>query len=280
MKNIKIITILSIFTLFSSSLIVSCAKKEPEIIKEEDENKPGSITNNNSELFLEDSNYFYEILDDNKKELSIYKYKDIKRNSDIFKITIPSSKKLNNIEYKITEIGYKAFYNKQIDILELPDTIEIINEYAFEKNNIVDIKLPSSLISIKDFAFNNNLIESIQLPESLKHIGKYSFSNNKISNIEFAAMNLDINFNNLDLENKDKQTIINEYGNNFLVSLEDFSFYNNKIEDLKVPGYLLYMGCATFIKNPISTVHLYNYQSYYALGSCYPFDANTKIEIK
>ena len=59
----------------------------------------------------------------------------------------------------ITEIGSYMFYNSNIEIVKLPNTLKIIGNAAFEDNKLTNAslgKLPSSLTSLATNAFSNN----------------------------------------------------------------------------------------------------------------------------
>lgn len=94
-------------------------------------------------------------------------------------IVIPESIIVENVTYRVTEIGKYAFFRcYQIKSIEMPNSITYIGELAFGYNyyNLEKIKLSSALTKIDENAFEYcyNLKE-IDLPESLTEIGDNAF---------------------------------------------------------------------------------------------------------
>ncbi|MGI6217094.1 MAG: leucine-rich repeat domain-containing protein [Coriobacteriales bacterium] len=84
------------------------------------------------------------------------------------------------------EIGRKAFSCfEDLKSVELPNTVEKIDEYAFSGTSIESIHIPSSVRSIEERAFSNcrNLSEVVIDP-GLEHIGPQAFSNTAIKSLE------------------------------------------------------------------------------------------------
>ena len=65
---------------------------------------------------------------------------------------------------------------KKLKIVELPDSLEEIGEYAFYDCAITEIELPSKLKVIGNGAFENNNIMEVVLPKSLTEIGRNIFA--------------------------------------------------------------------------------------------------------
>lgn len=97
-------------------------------------------------------------LEDNK--IAIVNYKGTATS-----VEIPST--LDN--YVVTEIGCKAFYNKKLEEIILPNTIEKIDEYAFSNaKKLKSIKLPNSLKELGSNAFY--LCESLETVDISKNV--------------------------------------------------------------------------------------------------------------
>ena len=75
----------------------------------------------------------------------------------------------------ITEIGKRAFYGTDVEIKNLPNSIEVIGEEAFYDTTIKTNKLPSSLVSVGNNAFDNTEAKFNSLPQSVKEIGRLAF---------------------------------------------------------------------------------------------------------
>jgi len=76
----------------------------------------------------------------------------------------------------VTGIADKAFHNKGIQKLIIPDTITFIGESAFEKSKLASINLPAGLVRIGKRAFAEcaDLIE-ITIPDSITEIADSTF---------------------------------------------------------------------------------------------------------
>lgn len=81
------------------------------------------------------------------------------------------------IESGVTDIGRGAFMNSSIRCIELGDTIEEIDDYAFFNCHLYekDIIIPNSVTRIGDAAFANCNLESINIPASVIDIGADPF---------------------------------------------------------------------------------------------------------
>ncbi len=84
-----------------------------------------------------------------------------------------------NLEGNITQIGGFAFYEKNLESIVLPDTLEIISNNAFENSQLASIVIPSKVTFIGKYAFNNTLISTLMFEENseLEKIEQYAFSN-------------------------------------------------------------------------------------------------------
>lgn len=73
-------------------------------------------------------------------------------------VVIPSTVTYNGTTYTVTQIGYQAFYPDEdpsyVTSVTLPNTITVINQYAFEFcDKITSIKIPSATTTIDNYAF-------------------------------------------------------------------------------------------------------------------------------
>ena len=90
-------------------------------------------------------------------------------------VRIPETVSYNNNTYIVTEIAYKAFSDGNIDIVEMPNTVTIIDDYAFYQCGLDSIKFSTSLKSMGNYACAQNDLTSVYLPEGLETIGNYVF---------------------------------------------------------------------------------------------------------
>jgi len=91
-------------------------------------------------------------------------------------IEIPS--KLRSMS--VTSIGSKAFENKQITSVIIPDTVTRIGASAFEGNNLTDVVIPESVTHIGYLAFFRNQLINVTIPYGVVHIGWEAFGSNQL----------------------------------------------------------------------------------------------------
>ena len=78
--------------------------------------------------------------------------------------------------YKVIGIGEDALSgNKNMWCVVLPDTIRIIEDFAFFESSLREVVLPPSLEYIGDSAFANTKLTSVYIPESVNHLGSAAF---------------------------------------------------------------------------------------------------------
>ncbi|MBE6718867.1 MAG: leucine-rich repeat domain-containing protein [Ruminococcaceae bacterium] len=104
---------------------------------------------------------------------------------------------LGNKNY--TSDKYGALFDKNQTILiqyplgsqrtkyEMPDTVTVIESYAFEKaKNVEDITFSKNLKTIKSYAFQSCGIRNAILFDKLEGIGNFSFNESKLTSITFG----------------------------------------------------------------------------------------------
>jgi len=129
----------------------------------------------------------------------------------------------NEIEgYSVISIGANAFYEKGLNSLVLPDTLEKIEEYAFAKNNLTQVSFPDNLSVIENGAFLKNDITELTLPVSITEINMLAFSENQIAKVNLPS----------------KLTIVRQS-----------AFRNNKITEIDFPSTLLIIESFAFQEN-------------------------------
>jgi len=97
------------------------------------------------------------------------------KSMDMTSVEIPD--KIDNLP--VTEIGIYAFQLNSMKTLKLPDTITIINPYAFGMcKNLTTLTIPDSVQKIAMHAFEDcPALETINFPDHLVETGDYTFNN-------------------------------------------------------------------------------------------------------
>jgi hypothetical protein len=119
-----------------------------------------------------------------------------------------------------------VFNNKKIETLILPNTLEFIGDYAFQRNSFLDsIYLSSNLKRIGKEAFSYSGLKRIVFPNSIEKIDNSAFANSiKLSEISLP--------------------------NNPLFKEISFrAFYNCDISDVTIPNTLRSIGGGVFAAN-------------------------------
>ena len=87
----------------------------------------------------------------------------------------------------VTSIGNRAFSDKQLTSLVMPDTITSIGNYAFSGNQLTSVTIPSSVTSIGNYAFSGNQLSSVIISDGVTSIGEYTFSYNQLTSITIPS---------------------------------------------------------------------------------------------
>ena len=194
---------------------ISCTTKEKEKEKEKDSKTP--TPNPNPNIF-QDKNF--EFVENSDGTLKINKYLGNDTN-----VTIPSEykgKKVTTIgEYAFCYSFYDQLYGKNIETINLPNSIKAIEKYAFLANHsIKKITLNEGLEKIGENAFEKTKISSINIPSSVKEIGNGAFS---------SCYDL-------------SQVALNEG----LEKIGDYAFKDTKITSIDIPSSVKEIGNGAF----------------------------------
>ena len=100
-------------------------------------------------------------------------------------INIPSSIKVNDVDYAVTMIGYRAFYEcSGLTSVTIPNSVTSIGKWAFEYcSGLTSVTIPNSVTIIGDYAFRYCFgLTSVTIPNSVTSIGTEAFA--ECSNLE------------------------------------------------------------------------------------------------
>jgi hypothetical protein len=181
-------------------------------------------------------------------------------NFELCDIIIPDTldgQKVIGIADKDQEHG--VFYNKAIQGITLPTTIEHIGNYAFYRNALatIDLSACSALISIGNYAFRANSLSGLDLSActALTSIGNYAFVENVLTNLVLSPAidsigNDAFYWNNL--TSLDLSTCTT------LVSIGENAFYRNQLINIDLSGCtsLTYIGKQAFNYNKLTDLDL------------------------
>ena len=93
-------------------------------------------------------------------------------------LVIPSVAKYGDIEYTVTAIGEKAFYEcRQLTSVTIPESVITIGANAFYRSGLTSVTIPNSVTSIGTYAFSQcSRLTSVTIPNSVTSIEKRVFS--------------------------------------------------------------------------------------------------------
>ena len=92
-------------------------------------------------------------------------------------LTIPQYVFIESKQYTVTRVGKRSFRKcDSLTTVQFPDTISVIEEFAFDQTSIKDLILPKDLVSLGVWSFGANCIQKIVYPENLQYISNCAFS--------------------------------------------------------------------------------------------------------
>jgi hypothetical protein len=86
----------------------------------------------------------------------------------------------------VTAIGNRAFHNKGLTSVNLPESVETIGVQAFAQNSIVTLVLPDGVRIIETGAFSANNMESVTIPDSVTVIRYNAFGGNPLEDVRIS----------------------------------------------------------------------------------------------
>ena len=172
-------------------------------------------------------------------------------------VIIPS-----RIENKdVVEIGICAFAGLDLANVIIPDTVKVIDKYAFIDNKLTNLTIPSSVVFIGIVAFANNNLVNINIPNFVKHIGVNAFKYNLLPDEQayIYARNND--------GSVDKSKLISYGGANKNVVIPSNvkviagdTFYDVGLTSIDIPSSVIYIGSNAFVNNNLPDNQAFIYE--------------------
>lgn len=149
----------------------------------------------------------------------------------------------------IRYIGSKTFSEcPDLEVVELPESLEKIGAYCFAETKILNIKIPSSVVEIGEGAFYEcKELQSAVLPEQLEEIPANMFCRCKILEEITFPINLSVvganAFNNAGLILESLPETITTIGDNgFAACFQDEDGSYDAVEEFRLPSGLKTIG--------------------------------------
>ncbi|MCL2233101.1 MAG: leucine-rich repeat domain-containing protein [Treponema sp.] len=83
----------------------------------------------------------------------------------------------------VSHIGDRAFQQKNLIYVTIPNSVIHIGNFAFEKNQLTSIVIPNGVTDINTRAFHDNQLTNVIIGNSVTIIRDGAFRNNQLTNI-------------------------------------------------------------------------------------------------
>jgi hypothetical protein len=149
---------------------------------------------------------------------------------------------------KIITIGERAFREKGLTEVTIPDTVTHIYNSAFYRNKLTSINLPNNIVYIGNFAFAENNLTGIIIPDSVIALGVGVFNENRLAYV-----------------------ILSEN----IVAIGSGAFRSNQLTEIAIPDSVYFIGNGAFAFNQLTSL---NTNKVATIGR-FAFTGNTLVEI-
>ena len=153
----------------------------------------------------------------------------------------------------VTGIGDRAFFNRALTSVAIPDSVISIGAFAFGANQLTNVSIPDSVIYIGDGAFSGNWLTSVTIGNGVTYIGSGAFVGNQLTSIAIP----------------DSVTHIGDgaFSGNWLTSVTipdnvtfigDWAFHNNQLASVTIGNSVTSIGVEAFHNNQLVSVTIGN----------------------
>lgn len=192
--------------------------------------------------FEDSSGIIYKVVEDDQVE--VIGHRDGRAVSG--ELVIPEDVSNGSDTYRVTSIGYQAFWDYSLTRVEIPNSVINIGEYAFSDcENLTSIVLSDGLTNIGfgAFRFCTGLV-SIEIPDSVTNIGELAFS--ACTNLTSVALSNSMKSIGEGVF-EDCDSLVSIEIPDSVISIEDYAFcqcYN--LANIKIPNSVTKIGRDAF----------------------------------
>jgi hypothetical protein len=239
-----------------STSLAPSETKEDTILTQEDKTVPIQKEYDDEEDFIVTFLEEYDYWDESRPyAVSIDGYKGNKK-----KVRIPPE--IQNLP--VHSIGEEAFYEKQLTMVLIPDSVWKIGKKAFSRNNLTSITIPDNVREIEDWAFSENNLTDITIPSNIKEIGNWVFYKNKLTDITMYY-----GLRHIGYEAFAKNQLTDVKIPDSVVKIKEGAFADNQLTSVTTPEECDRILENAFENNPITTVIVRG--GYFPFGHESPF---------
>jgi hypothetical protein len=158
------------------------ALRRPLVFEQKEQNmteKTEFVTNGIAEP--DNGDFAYKVT---RRKVTVNRYAEFETNS-----ILESETKPGNLTYKVIrrEVTITRYRGSARDVT-VPDGIDgdpviAIGERAFAQKRLTGITIPDGVTAIGDYAFYNNKLTSVAIPHSVATIGEDAFSGNQLASV-------------------------------------------------------------------------------------------------
>jgi len=129
------------------------------------------------------------------------------------------------------EIGEGAFSMNNLNELKIENlTLSTLPNGAFGRNELTSVDLPETLQRIEESVFEMNKLKSINLPEPLEYIGWDAFRENQLETLRIPG-----NVRTIDLRAFEENQLTSVFIPNSVEIIKDHAFEDNLLSNVELP---------------------------------------------
>ncbi len=153
----------------------------------------------------------------------------------------------------VTTIVNRAFYNKQLTSVTIPDSVTTIGDGAFRGNQLTSVTIGNSVTTIGASAFRSNQLTSVTIPNSVTTIGNHAFRDNQLTSIEIPDSVTTIGASAFDNNQLTSVTIPDS-----VTTIGNYAFAYNQLTSVTIPNSVTTIGASAFRDNQLTSVTIGN----------------------
>jgi len=147
----------------------------------------------------------------------------------------------------VTKIGYRAFYEKELTGVTIPNSVTHIGSSAFSGNQLTSVTIPNSVTEIGNSAFSGNQLTSVTIGNSVTTIENYAFRDNQLTGVTIPNSVTTLSgFSNNQLTGV---TIPNS-----VITIGGGAFYENQLTGVTIPNSVTAIEGSAFSGNPLNRI--------------------------